>query len=171
MSTDSCDSTVLRAEIDTNVDPRVPFRGAKIVKHDRVGKITIELRADGCLYVDGRKVVLFRSERQMNGQIVKGYELRTEEDGLLVLSASILDFLLYYQEYIPKEWRKRNENGQITVIFFLGTEYRDLTDFLYARGMYYIESQWTEAGYRLDYDWDSYKPFAVCENDPSALAN
>ena len=46
-------NVIYSAEIDTDIDPRLPFSGATIVKHARVGKETFELRADGHLYLNG----------------------------------------------------------------------------------------------------------------------
>lgn len=165
------DAAVLRAEIDTDVNPSLPFKGARIAKHARVGKITIELRADGCLYINGKKVVLFRSERQLNGREVKGYELRTELDGLPVLSASILDFLKAHREFIPEEWKERDENGNIIFIYFWGTEYSVSDGGLYVRCLSWNVGAWDEDYYWLGFYWRSGFPAAACENDPSVLAN
>ena len=155
---------LLSAEIDTNLDPRLPFSGATIERHARVGKVKIELRADGCLYVGGKKVGLYRSERQMNGNVVKGYELRTEVDGKPVLSASILDFLMSHQEFIPEEWKK-DENGNIIFIFFWGTIFRGADGSLYVRYLCWLEGAWHERCYWLGNGWLSNDPAAVCASN------
>ena len=153
---------ILKGEIDTNIDPHLPFTGALIEKHARVGKVTIELRADGCLYIDGKKVILYRSERQMNGRVIKGHELRTEVDGQLVLSASILDFLKTHQEFFPAEWKEKDGNGNIICIFFWGTIYRSSVGSLYVRYLCWREGACYEDCLWLDYGWDSGNPAAVC---------
>ena len=152
---------ILKEIIDTDPDPCLPFGDAKIEKHARVGKVTIELRIDGCLYLDGKKVVLFRSERQMIGRGVKGYELLTELDNQPVLSASILDFLMSHQEFIPESWKK-DENGNTIFIFFWGTEYRDSDGSFYVRCLYWNKGTWHEGRHWLVNGWKSNTPAAVC---------
>ena len=151
-------------EIDTDVDPLLPFSGATIERHVRVGKVKIELRADGCLYIGGKKVILYRSERQMNDQVINGHELRTKVDGKLVLSASILDFLMSHQEFIPEGWKK-DENGKTIYIVFWGTVFRGAVGGLYVRYLYWDEGAWREGCGWLDDDWYSKGPAAVCASN------
>ncbi|MFA6593655.1 MAG: hypothetical protein WCT16_00160 [Candidatus Buchananbacteria bacterium] len=151
---------ILRAVIDTNNDPRLPFADATIEKHARQGKISIEKRFDG-LYINGQKVVLYRSTRQINGQSIIGYELRRELDGQPVLSASVLDFLLANQEYIPEEWKEKDEKGNVIFIFFWGTIFRSSGGNLYVRYLYWGGSQWYELYYWLDSGFLGSDPAAV----------
>lgn len=112
--------TVLRAEIDTDLDPKLPFDGAKVEHHAKMGKVTIERRGDE-LRIDDRKVILHRSDRQQNGELIYGYELREELSGKSVLNACVLDFLLEHTNFFPESW-KNDEAGN--AIFFWGTVYR-----------------------------------------------
>lgn len=154
----SSTAPILRAVIDTNINPRLPFAGATIEKHARVGKVTIEKRADG-LYIDGKKVGLYLSERQLNGQTIKGYELRTELDDKPVLSASILDFLMAHPEFIPEDW-KQDENGNIIFIYFWATIYRYFGRFR-VRCLYWDDGAWHEGYDWLVNGWDSSGPAAA----------
>lgn len=150
----------LKAVIDTNLDPRLPFAGANIEKHARVGNVTIEKRSDGRLYIDGKKIVLYRSSRQLNGKTIKGHELRTEVDGKPVLSASILDFLKANPEFIPEDW-KQDENGNTIYIFFWGTIYRSSGGGLYVRCLFWSVGEWCGFYGWLDDDWYSSFPAAM----------
>ncbi|MEK7653001.1 MAG: hypothetical protein AAB358_00745 [Patescibacteria group bacterium] len=152
-------ASTFKAEIDTDKDPRLPFSGASIEKHARQGKVTIEKRPDG-LYLDGRKVVLYRSLKQVNGKTVVGHELKKELDGKPVLSVSILDFLSENQEYIPEEWKK-DENGNTIFIFFWGTIYRHAGGRLYVRDLYWNGNRWYWNCYWLDRDWYFHDPAAL----------
>lgn len=156
--------SILRAEIDTDLDPRLPFNGASIKKHVRQGKVVIEKRVDG-LYIGGQKVILWRSVRQINGRSVVGCELLKEADGQLILSASILDFLLANQEYIPEEWKEKDENGNTIFIFFWVTIYRDSYGYLCVRCLYWFEGACDESYDWLDRGWDASNPAAVCASN------
>lgn len=156
----SSTAPILRAVIDTNINPRLPFAGATIEKHARVGKVTIEKRADG-LYIDGKKVILYRSQRQMDGKAIRGYELRMELDGQPVLSASILDFLIVHPEYIPEEWKEKDKNGNIILIFFWATIYCDSGGGFFVRCLYWYDGVWSEGYYWLDRGWSSGYPAAA----------
>lgn len=154
----SSTAPILRAVIDTNINPRLPFAGATIEKHARVGKVTIEKRADG-LYIDGKKVGLYLSERQLNGQTIKGYELRTELDDKPVLSASILDFLMAHPEFIPEDW-KQDENGNIIFIYFWATIYRYFGRFC-VRSLCWHDGAWGVYFRWLVDGWGSRSPAAA----------
>lgn len=121
--------TVVKHTIDLAKSPRLPFDGAEVVKHE--GKIngksvvTIELRSDDNLYIDGKKVVLHLSERQMGGKVIVGHELRKElENGeQVLLNSNVLDYLFDRPELFPKHWKK-DENGDTRYIFFWGSIFR-----------------------------------------------
>ncbi len=113
----------LQAEIDLDVDPDLPFTGAAIETRHKYGKVIIEKRLDGKLYISGRKVILHRSERQQSGRSIRSHELGAELDKRPVQNACILDFLLENQEFFPEDWKQRDENGDIVHILFWGTVY------------------------------------------------
>lgn len=139
--------------------PRLPFAGATVEKHMGTGTVTIEKRADGQLYIDGKKVVLHLSERQLGGKWLKGHELRTELENKLVLNATILDFLEDHREFIPDDWKK-DEQGNIRYVFFWGTFYRNADDPLYVRYLYWGGGPWQFGYCWLDFGWYG--------NDPAA---
>ena len=109
----------MRATVDLAAEPRLPFPTALIASHESGGIVSIESRTDS-LYVDAKKVVLFRSERQSEG--VKGRELYDELTGKPVLNANVLHFLIQNPEFIPNtvEWKKQGEGDEI-MIYFWGT--------------------------------------------------
>ncbi|MFA6593664.1 MAG: hypothetical protein WCT16_00210 [Candidatus Buchananbacteria bacterium] len=151
---------ILRAVIDTNNDPRLPFANATIEKHARQGKISIEKRFDG-LYLDGQKVVLYRSTRQIGQSSIIGYELRKDIDGQPVLSASVLDFIMANKEYIPEEWKEKDEKGNIILIFFWDTIFRRSDGDLCVRCLYWDGSQWYVNYLWLDSGFTGHDPAAV----------
>ena len=67
--------------IDLAKPPQLPFKGAEVVKHEGKGVVKLELRSDDNLYIDGKKVVLHLSERQMGDKAVVGHELRLRGRG------------------------------------------------------------------------------------------
>lgn len=137
---------ILKAEIDTDINPRLPLvKNVTIASHVRRGKIVIELRADGCLFVNGKKVYLNLKERKIPGMFTAtAYELHTESDDSSVLSASFLDFLLDHKKFIPEEWRKRLEKSDVSIIF-PDTVYKcDCVRFPFVRCMFPSKDGWSD---------------------------
>jgi len=150
---------VLKAELDLGSTPSLPFAGASVEKHTGSGKVVIEKRDDGQLYIDGKKVVIHLSERQLNGKWLKGHELRTELEGKPVLNGVVLDFLAAHLDFIPDDWKKDGQ-GNTIFIYFWGTVYRDADDNLYVRYLYWDGGQWQLDCVWLHSSWDG--------NDPAA---
>ena len=107
--------------VNLSATPALPFKGAKVEQHLGEGGALIEKRPDG-LYVDGRKIVLCRSERQMGTKRIKGYKLREELTGKLILNGNVLDALTDNPDFLPEDWKK-DENDNTLFIFFWGTIY------------------------------------------------
>ena len=116
-------TSVLRAEIDLDVQPALPFDGATVKKHIGGGKATIEKRVDG-VYLNGKKLVLRRSDRQLNGKCIQGHNLLVEIEGQqwVVHNATLLDFFLKNPQFWPDDWKK-DEAGNTIYIFFWGTQF------------------------------------------------
>jgi len=150
--------TVIMVNLD--VAPKLPFDGAEIEKNEGCGWVKIEKREDG-LYVDDRKVVLYLSERQKGGQTIKGYELRDEFTGKLVLHPNILDALMEHFHLIPEDWKK-DENGNTRYIFFWAVIFRNSDGDLFVRCLNWDGSRWFWNYRWLDIDFNSDNPAAVC---------
>ena len=122
--------TVVKHTIDLAVSPGLPFDGAEVVKH--IGEINgknvveIELRSDDNLYIDGKKVVLHLSERQIGNKTVVGHELRKElESGeRVLLNSNVLDYLYDHPELFPEHWKK-DGSRETRYIHFWGSVFRD----------------------------------------------
>jgi hypothetical protein len=134
--------------------PKPPFDGAEVVKHvDTInGKTEVELekRSDDNLYVDGCKIVLVQSERQLGGEVIEGHELRKElESGeQVLLNSNVLDYLYDHPELFPEHWKK-DENGNIRFVFFWGTIFRNPSlGFLCVRYLY-----WRDVGLSRNCSW------------------
>ncbi len=139
--------------------PNLPFSGTEVESHLGEGWAIVEKRADG-LYVNGRKVVLHLSKRQMNGKSLKGYELREELTGKPVLNANLLDALFYDNPHlIPDDWKK-DENGNTRYTFFWATIYRYADGRLFVRCLYFDGGTWYRYYRWLDDDWYGNRPVA-----------
>ncbi len=139
--------------------PKLPFDGAKVEQHTGEGWVIIEKRADG-LYINGRKVTLHLSKRQMGGKAIGGHDLREELTGKPVLNANILDALYENPHLIPEDW-KTDADGNIRYIFFWGTIYRSSGDDLYVRYLCFRDGVWDRRCGWLGDDWGGYSPAAV----------
>jgi hypothetical protein len=137
--------------VDLAATPNLPFAGAEVEAHSGEGWAIVEKRADGQLYVNGRKTILHLSKRQMGGRTLKGYELREELTGKPVLNANVLDALYDNPHLIPEDW-KNDEQGNTRYIFFWGTIYRSAGGRLYVRGLCFRGGMWATGGW-LDGDW------------------
>jgi len=146
--------------VNLDVAPRLPFDGAAVEKNEGGGWVKVEKRKDG-LYIDGRKVVLYLSERQKNGQTIKGYELREEVSGKLVLHPNILDALLEHSHLIPEDWKK-DENGNTRYILFWAVIFRDSGGRLCVRSLHWDGGKWDWICGWLSHGFSSGGPAAVC---------
>ncbi len=153
--------TAVMVNLDAPI--KLPFNGAEIESQIGSGWVKIEKRLDG-LYIDNRKVSLYLSERQKNGNTIKGYELREELTGKLVLHPNILDAILDHSYLLPEDWKK-DEKGDIRFIFFWAVIFRSPSfDNLYVRYLYFHDGWWNSNYYWLDNDWDDNDPTALCAN-------
>ena len=67
------------------------------------GWVVVQRRADG-LHVNGRMVILHRSQRQKSGQAVIGHLLYSQVAGLLPLHPNIAEGLVQHAHLIPEDW-------------------------------------------------------------------
>ena len=140
--------------------PKLPFNGAEVEQHIGEGWAVVEKRPDG-LYVNGRKVILHLSKRQLGGKQLKGHELRDELTGKPVLNANLLDALYDSPHLIPEDW-KADENGNTRYIFFWGSIFRDAYGNLCVRYLYFDVGVWYRYyAYWLDYGWLGRRPAAL----------
>lgn len=156
--------TVVKHTIDLSKPPRLLFDYAEVVKHDSEinGKkvVEIELRLDDNLYIDGKKVVLHLSERQMGDKVVEGHELREElESGEQVfLNSNVLDYIYKHPALFPRHWKK-NEQGESIVIYFWGSIFRNTSDvYLYVPYLYWDGDLLIRQYHWLGSDWDRLSP-------------
>ncbi len=147
----------IEQKVDCSGDPRAP-EGWQVEKHDRSTKVVfLEKRADGELYINGKKVLRYLSKKQINGKSLVGTELREELSGKKVLNAIILDYLLAHPELIPEEWKKGGT-------FFWGTIYRNLSDNLCVRYLDWDGTEWDWNDYWLVNPFDDDEQAAVLES-------
>ncbi len=132
--------------IDLDSDPFIP-NSWKVESHQKQGQ----------LKWDSKKIKLYLSDSQKNGKTIQGHKLRKELEKQKVLNANLLDFLLKNPEFIPEDW-KVDENGKTRYIFFWGTVYRDSSDNLCVRDLYWDDGKWRWSCNWLVYDWDVLYP-------------
>ncbi|KKT89992.1 MAG: hypothetical protein A3C01_02205 [Candidatus Yanofskybacteria bacterium RIFCSPHIGHO2_02_FULL_44_36b] len=109
--------------VNLKAAPSLPFDGATIAHHEGKGWALVEKRGGG-LYINRRKFSLYRSERQVNGRTLKGYELRDELTDKPVFNATLADALYENPHLLPEEL-KTDGNGNILFIYFFGTRFSD----------------------------------------------
>lgn len=139
--------------VRVGASPSLPFDGATILYHAGKGWVLVEKRPDG-LYVDGRKVMLFLSERQEKGQTIRGYELRYALTGKPVLNATLADALYENQHLVPEDWQGK-------VVYFWGTRFSGRGGDGCVRCLFFGVGAWRRDCRRLGGDWDSGGPAAV----------
>ncbi|OGI46325.1 hypothetical protein A2121_01635 [Candidatus Nomurabacteria bacterium GWB1_40_6] len=145
--------------VNLGAAPELPFNGARVDQHIGDGWAVVEKRADG-LYVNGRKVVLHLSKRQLGGKWLKGHELCEELADKPVLNANLLDAFYDNPHLIPEDWKK-DEQGNARYIFFWGTISRDSDGYLYVRYLYFAGGTWYRYYRWLDGGWFGVGPAAL----------
>ena len=144
----------LVAEVDLDVEPEAPFEGAILKMHLKQGKVFVEYRPDEDeLYVDGVKVVPYRSKAQKEGQSIKGTDLQPKALSNRPINARLADFLYENQQFIPRKW-------QGEAWFFWGTDWCDLDGYRCVRYLCWDGSRWERCCVWLEGDWYSYSPSA-----------
>jgi len=99
------------------------------------GTMELEKRADGQLYVSGRKVERYLHPDQKDSGVIYSHKLRKELSGHPILCTCVLDYLLEHTELIPEDWRS-------DYTFFWGTIFRDPNDRLYVACLYWNGRRW-----------------------------
>ncbi|MDQ5957699.1 MAG: hypothetical protein QG665_23, partial [Patescibacteria group bacterium] len=138
----------------------LPFEGAEVEVHRGEGIVKLEKREDG-VYLDSRKLTLFRSKEQESDRIFVGHKLRKEVEkrGNNVPSI-VLDHFKKHPELWPEEW-KVDEQGNTICVYFWDDIFRDL-----ASGRLYVRCGCWDDG-RLESrcswlycDWGADRPAA-----------
>jgi hypothetical protein len=75
------------------------------------------------------------TQRQREGKLITGYEVRQELRHFPLMNATLLDWFLKHTEYIPVEWRDLN-------VYFWGTIYLDASEKPFVRHLECYESVW-----------------------------
>lgn len=142
--------------IDGDLNPRIPsgfYLTGEGTEHRKMGKVTLEKRADGKLYANGVEVVSYLSPKQKDGRYIQGHKLRKELKDKQVLNACILDALLANPQLIPDEWKTG-------YTYFWGTIFRDAGGSLYVEYLYWNGGRWYWICDWLDYGWSDDSPAA-----------
>ena len=151
------DSLSNQLVVDCDALPRIPS-GLSLegegAEHRKMGKVTLEKRADGKLYANGKEVVRHLSPNQQNGKYIQGHKLRKELKDKQVLNACIMDALLANPQLIPDEWK----DGYT---YFWGTIFRRVVGDLYVEYLYWDGHRWDWGDGWLDHDWSGSKPGRV----------
>ncbi len=148
------------ARVNLSAQPKLPFSGATVESNTGGGMdVLIEMKSDGHLYVDGKKIVLHLEQGHRTGSM-HGHKLREALRGKSVMNAALLDFLKENPQFIPNYW-KVDEKGNTRYIYFWRTVFRSSDGSLYVRCLYWNDGKWI-ADYRwLGDDWSFFDPAAV----------
>lgn len=158
------------AIIDLDVDP--PLQGKTIVENQKGGKVTIEKRSDGELYINDCKVILYLTPVQQElGHYETGANLHRKliESNKTVLNARVRDYLYDNPQLIPESWKK-GDRGQAIEVQFHGTVIRkyfqrlgDSYDYVMGLSWYNRSGSWykTELGLGSNLTVDFSYPAAI----------
>lgn len=117
--------------IDTHAPPKIPYMGWTVESHKGNGKIEW----------DPKRFSLYLSDKQKNGNWIKGTDLQKELETQTPMNANVLDFLLAHQDLIPEEWKKQ-------YVYFHGTVFRRSDGDLCVRYWY-----WDDGALRSSCGW------------------
>ncbi len=126
----------LEGMIDLSQLCKLPFSDAERVSPTKTGVVKLEKRGDD-LYLDGKKIELFRSSGQEGDRYIVGHELRKELEARGGnLSAKVLDYLEGHPELWPESW-KTDADGNTIYIWFWDDIFRGSDGGLYVRCGYW----------------------------------
>ncbi len=112
--------------IDLSVPCKLSFNEAEWVSLAKSSVVKLERRGND-LYLDGKKINLFFSEKQKSG-IHGGHDLRKELEARGGnVSASILDKCVENPALWPESWKK-NDQGNTMYVYFWDDIFRHPTD-------------------------------------------
>ncbi len=100
------------------------------------------------------EVSLYLSDKQKDGNWIKGNKFREELKGKPVLNANVLDYLLANPQLIPEKWKNKS-------VSFWGTIYRYSDDDLYVRYLIWNGDRWSWDSSWLNSVWLDDVPAAV----------
>lgn len=135
---------VINHIIDCDSDPRIPYDLWKVESHIKGGQ----------LKWNKDKVKLHLSVDQLEGKSIIGYRIRNELKNFSVMNANVLDYLLDYPQFIPKEWKESR-------VFFFGTIYRHPQGALCVRCLLWFGGNWREDHNWLKFAWQGRNPALV----------
>ncbi len=115
--------------VDLDADPFVP-EGWKVEEHIKGGQFEF----------DPSKVVLHLDDEQKGG-LIEGSKLCKKLKGQLAYNANLLEFYLAHPHLIPEEWKGKGK-GEVKLIFFWGTIYRDSDGYLCVRHLVWSRGRW-----------------------------
>lgn len=122
--------------IDLDADPFIPG-GWRVIEHKKGGKWKY----------DPKKIGLYLSKKQQDGNKIDGHDLRKELESQPVMNANLLDFYLRNPHLIPSGWKDK-------YVFFWGTIYCDKDGNLYVRCLACLEERWGWYSGGLHNNWN-----------------
>ena len=151
--------SALEVLIDLSAPCKLPFDGAERVSPTKSGVVKLERRGDD-LYLNDKKIELFRSSGQQGDRYIVGHELRKELEAKGgQISASILDKCVENPALWPESWKKDDQDNTIYV-FFWDDIFRDSNGDLFVRYGYWVGGEVVSNCRWLGRDWGSRHPSA-----------
>lgn len=146
--------------VDLAVPCKLPFTGAERVSPAKTGVVKLERRDDD-LYLNGKKINLFISEKQKGDKAIGGHDFRKELEARGGnVSAKVLDHLVDYPQMWPESWKK-DDQGNTIYVYFWDDIFRSPS----RGGLYVRYGCWHGGRVVSNYDWLG---SGWHSNDPSA---
>jgi hypothetical protein len=129
----------------------IAFQGWQVAEYQKAKNYINVL-----MWWDAARVELYVDDAQKNNDI-KGSAVRERLKGKPVLNADVLDFLLGHANFIPEDWKKKDNCGHTRRIFFWGTIYCRPNGDRYVRYLCWDKNEWMWDFYWLGALWqDNY---------------
>lgn len=147
--------------VNLDADPFLPFAGAKIVANAKGGLVKVQLRRDGHLYANEKRVDFYLSEKQKFGSH-RGYDLKDEliDKRIPVLHPNIMDALIDHAPHLIPEELKADENGAIWYMFWWTVVYENADGDQCVRYCCFGGGAWRRGCHWLGGDFDRRSPAA-----------
>lgn len=140
--------------------PTIPYETVTLFLHEKgAGKVTIEKNLKDELYVDGRRVVLYKACE--DGEMVPARKLQRLLKGKTLLNACVFEFLMANPGFIPESW-KNDGTKHLPSIHFFGTLF--VSEFELDYAMFFQDGAWKQSLHSFKYLMYSHYYVAMLED-------
>jgi len=134
------------------------LHGGQLVEHQKFGQMRLKL-ADGELYANGVRIVLYRSQKQLAGGSIRWSKLQKELRCKPVLNSCICDYLEKHPHLIPRGWSGLQVHFWGTIVNSNGIVWVPFLSRIAA-----LNYKWSFGGNPSDHDLESTDVAAILES-------